>query len=185
MYILLYNIHAVNEVRRRLLAYIKLGLLRSIPHQLAPGLEEDCSHGRNKPLSPDTSSPRLVSHHSPNQPELQCTHSRGILLHKGQTRQQWPTYSMPTDKIRVDLIHIFCGQIKTNGAASGFHARPGNTDPPSALTKFAVQVRKPHDKYDYAIYSSPSMYDIKYVKKDGYNHIWPTACVWRTLQRSL
>lgn len=93
--------------------------------------------------------------------------------------RRWGIYSRPpnVNLVKVDLIHVFCGQIERYGA-SGFHARPGNVDPQSVTTVGSRLKRRPRNQYDYAIYSEPKIYDSyisQYVRKSGISSIWPTA----------
>ena len=78
-------------------------------------------------------------------------------------------------KIKVDLIPIFCWQVY-GGKGHGFHARPGDKDPESASTTVMNQIRKPQDKYDFAVYHRPQINDNgKDVAKNGISGIWPTT----------
>ena len=49
--------------------------------------------------------------------------------------------------LKVDLIHVFCGQIDETYGVGGFHARPGNNDPQSATTVGSRQKGKPRNEY--------------------------------------
>ena len=102
-------------------------------------------------------------------------------------------YSTPSNSnlIKVDLIHVFCGQIysytrssNTSGSGSvrvgGFHARPRDTDPASATTANSELVRAPPNVYGYSVYRNPYVYDSwrdMYVKKNtgSISSIWPTV----------
>ena len=88
-------------------------------------------------------------------------------------------YSTPPNvhQLKVDLIHIFCGQVYA-GDAHGFHARPGDADPPSAQTSLANRIRRPLNQNDFAMYRKPKIsgkYGV-FVEKNGVSGIWPT--VW-------
>ena len=106
-------------------------------------------------------------------------------------------YSTPLNSnlIKVDLIHIFCGQVYSSTSSSsessscsggnrvrvgGFHSRPGNSDPPSASTANSTLIRSPPNVYGYAVYKYPYVYDSscnKYVVKNTgtISSVWPTV----------
>ena len=91
-------------------------------------------------------------------------------------------YSTATPpQLKVDLIHILCGDIGPRGP-SGFHARPGDMDPPSASTVCAgsALIRRPRNKYDFAVYRDTQVWsnggcNHGFVVKKGRSGIWPTA----------
>lgn len=108
--------------------------------------------------------------------------------------RQTGIYSTPPNSnlIKVDLIHILCGQISSsissgNGSTEssstrvgGFHARPGNVDPASASTANSKLIRPPPNVYGYAVYKYPYVYDSRrgaYVVKNtgSISSIWPTV----------
>lgn len=104
--------------------------------------------------------------------------------------RQSGVYSTPTNSnlAKVDLIHIFCGQIYTGTGSTkrtrvgGFHARPGDSDPSSASTSGpdTQLIRAPLDKYSYAVYKYPYVFDSsvgKSVRKNtsSISSMWPTA----------
>ena len=103
-------------------------------------------------------------------------------------------YSTPLNSnlIKVDLIHVFCGQIYSSSSSSsscsggngvkvgGFHSRPGNTDPASASTANSKLIRTPPNAYGYAVYQYPYIYDSscgRYVMKNTgtISSMWPTV----------
>lgn len=45
----------------------------------------------------------------------------------GGPRVRWSATEPP-----INLTHIFCGEVKSDGRAVGFHARPGGRDPATA-----------------------------------------------------
>ena len=107
-----------------------------------------------------------------------------------QMPRQMDIYSTPPNSnlIKVDLIHVFCGQIYSSGSSSnsnsmrvgGFHARPGNQDPESATTAYSVLLRTPPNEYGYAVYKYPYVYDYRkemYVAKNTgtISSMWPTV----------
>jgi len=59
------------------------------------------------------------------------------------------TYSVTVASPKVNMIHIFCGQI-VKGKATGFHSHPGGTNPVCA--KATEQVKAPNNDKDYAGY---------------------------------
>lgn len=108
--------------------------------------------------------------------------------------RQMDIYSTPPNSnlVKVDLIHIFCGQIysatsvSNNSSSSssvrvgGFHARPGNSDPSSATTTNSELIRSPPNVYGYSVYKYPYIYDSRcdmYVKKNtgSISSVWPTV----------
>ena len=98
-------------------------------------------------------------------------------------------YSTPPNSnlIKVDLVHVFCGQIYSSGSSSsskvrvgGFHARPGNEDPESATTAYSNLTRSPPNKYGYAVYKYLYVYDYQremYLAKNTgtISSMWPTV----------
>lgn len=60
----------------------------------------------------------------------------------------------------VDLTHIFCGNIGFGGRASGFHAHPGNNDPPCAVAEQLVAF--PYSPLD--CFRKLRIYDANYKK---------------------
>ena len=68
-------------------------------------------------------------------------------------------YSTPPNinSVKVDLIHVFCGQISDEYGVGGFHARPGDMDPESVVTSDDILARKPANEYDYSVYKKPSI----------------------------
>lgn len=100
-------------------------------------------------------------------------------------------YSIPpaADFVKVDLIHILCGQISGNHA-SGFHARPGNVDPPSASTvrPETIQIRAPVSPNDIAVYQNPRVYDVStnnFVVKNAISGIWPTSMTMEKIVKAI
>ena len=104
--------------------------------------------------------------------------------------RQMDIYSMPPNSnlIKVDLVHVFCGQIYSSGSANnssrirvgGFHARPGNQDPDSATTDYSILLRPPPNEYGYSVYKYPHVYDYRrdmfLVKNTGLiSSMWPTV----------
>ena len=107
--------------------------------------------------------------------------------------RQMGIYSTPPNSnlVKVDLIHIFCGQISCSSSSAsnisgnnvrvgGFHARPGDSDPNSATTVYSELIRSPPNIYGYSIYKYPYIYDSQrdmYVKKNtgSISSIWPTV----------
>ena len=131
-----------------------------------------------------------LSHSVPIITEAQLIPS-GFSCTQDMPRQQG-IYSTPSNSnlIKVDLIHVLCGQIyssstidnslKSSVRVGGFHARPGNTDPASASTANSQQTRTPPNVYGYAVYKYPYVYDVQrgtYVKKNtgSISSIWPTV----------
>ena len=114
---------------------------------------------------------------------LIITSSQGQLIPNGfscgrDMPRKSDIYSTPpnSNSIKVDLIHILCGQVDSDGA-SGFHARPGNVDPPSASTTNALQSRTPRNEYDFSMYRNAGVYDSysgRYITK-RVSSIWPTV----------
>jgi hypothetical protein len=96
-------------------------------------------------------------------------------------------YSMPPNSnlIKVDLIHVLCGQIYSSGSSSrirvgGFHARPGNQDPQSATTAYSILQRPAPNEYGYSVYKYPYVYDSRrdmfIAKNTGtISSMWPTV----------
>ena len=89
-------------------------------------------------------------------------------------------YSTPPNinSIKVNLIHVFCGQVSDKYGVGGFHARPGDQDPESVVTSDKFLSRKPANEYDYSIYKKPSIYDIRegtHVVKPASSSVWPTV----------
>ena len=90
-------------------------------------------------------------------------------------------YSTATPpQLRFDLIHILCGDIGPKGRPGGFHARPGDMDPPSASTADSELIRQPRNVYDFAVYKDPQVWSNKgcnpgFIVKKGRSGIWPTA----------
>ena len=103
--------------------------------------------------------------------------------------RQMDIYSTPPNYnlIKVDLVHVFCGQISyTSGNSSGrirvggFHARPGDQDPESATTTYSMLIRPPPNKYGYAVFRYLYVYDcrreIYMAKTTGtISSMWPTV----------
>ena len=104
----------------------------------------------------------------------------GFSCTKDKTTTDVMVYSTPkANETKVDLIHIFCGQVYKNGA-HGFHARPGNKDPASAVTKADNLEKAAASDKDFAVYKKPQIYDTsgaadKLVEKHGKSGIWPTS----------
>ena len=99
-------------------------------------------------------------------------------------------YSTPTSSnlAKVDLIHIFCGQIEAGTGSTkrarvgGFHARPGASDPASASTSGpdTQLIRAPPNQCGYAVYKYPYMFDSSVgssVRKNtsSISSMWPTV----------
>ena len=89
-------------------------------------------------------------------------------------------YSTPPNinSVKVDLIHVFCGQVSDKYGVGGFHARPGDKDPESVVTSDDILSRKPANEYDYSVYKKPSIYDSRegaYVIKPASSSVWPTV----------
>ena len=104
--------------------------------------------------------------------------------------RQMDIYSTPPNSnlIKVDLIHVLCGQIYSSGSSSsnnriivgGFHARPGNQDPQSATTAYSILQRPPPNEYGYSVYKYPYVYDYRrdmfMAKNTGtISSMWPTV----------
>ena len=104
----------------------------------------------------------------------------GFSCTKDQTTTNVMVYSTPqAHEKKVDLIHIFCGQVY-GGGAHGFHARPGDADPASAKTSVANLKKAAASTDDFAVYKNPQLYDTsgggnKLVDKHGISGIWPTS----------
>ena len=89
-------------------------------------------------------------------------------------------YSTPdnANSIKVDLIHVFCGQVSERYGVGGFHARPGDEDPESASTTSSKISKKPANEYDFAIYKYPLIFDSQkgsFVSKSSSSSVWPTV----------
>ena len=84
-----------------------------------------------------------------------------------------PRYSTPPSEndIKVDLIHIFCGEVQ-GGKASGFHAVPNGVSPPTV--KFSNPTKKINES-DYAEFKDIEIYSgTRWVKKKHPSTLWPT-----------
>ena len=128
---------------------------------------------------------------------LQISQSQSVLVPAGfactkdKPRSSIAIYSIPPAAgfVRVDLIHILCGQIRGNHA-SGFHARPGNIDPPSASTvgPETIQIKAPVSSNDIAVYQNPRVYDKstnKFVVKNTISGIWPTSMTMEKIVKAI
>jgi len=75
---------------------------------------------------------------------------------------------------KVNMIHIFCGQI-IKGKATGFHSHPGGTDPVCA--KATDLVKAPNSDKDYADYNTINVLNgNEWVKKGPRpTSFWPTS----------
>ena len=97
-------------------------------------------------------------------------------------------YSSPANlnSVKVDLIHVLCGQITEKNGAGGFHARPGDQDPESASTSGSKLSKRPANEYDFSVYKKPCIYDIRegaFVTKSSSSSVWPTVLSMEELTR--
>ena len=89
-------------------------------------------------------------------------------------------YSTPdnANSVKVDVIHVFCGQVSDRYGVGGFHARPGDVDPDSASTFSIYMSRRPANELECAIYKKPLIFDARegeFVSKRSSSSVWPTA----------
>ena len=72
----------------------------------------------------------------------------------------------------INLDHVFCGEVKSNGKASGFHARPNGINPPSIA---GVEITQPAN--DNGIYAGM----VRFASPSGrepvkFSSIFPDSC---------
>lgn len=113
----------------------------------------------------------------------------GFSCTNDRPRSNVAIYSIPPAAgfVRVDLIHILCGQIHGK-SVSGFHARPGNVDPPSASTVGANEIKPPANPNDFAVYKRPRVYDNTindYRRKKSISGIWPTSMTMENIVKAI
>lgn len=76
---------------------------------------------------------------------------------------------------KVNMIHIFCGQIKKQSKATGFHCHPGGNNPESA--KASDVVKDPENDKEYGSYNTVEVWNKDTWVKKGPRPttFWPTS----------
>ncbi len=81
----------------------------------------------------------------------------------------------------INLAHVFCGEVKSNGRAAGFHARPGGINPGSIIS---VEITQPAN--DNGIYAGM----VTFAHPNGrdpvkFSSLFPDSCTYDQIVASI